>query len=877
MRSLLQRTVSIAGRRPGRVLLVAGLLVALGALLSLRLQPTAATDTFVGRGSAAFAATDRLHRRFGDDAVVILVRGSVKDLVLTADLGRLLGLEGCIAGNAPAGAEVPGGPRGPCAAFARTKPVQVVYGPGTFINSAVTEIQRQLTGQIQAAQRRQRAAAAAARGLAARQGRTPAEQRRAGRDAAGLVQAQFTRDLLQLALRYGLSTRAANPQLDNPDFVYNLVFDPARGATAPKARFAYLFPSGRSAAIQVRLRPGLDDAQRAAAIARIRAATRMPQWRLSKGATYTVTGAPVLLSDVAADLTRSLVGLLVGGLVLMALVLAAVFRGRARMLPLGVALGAAAIVFGALSALGVKLTLASIAVLPVLLGLGVDYAIQYQSRVQEDGVDGAAGGALATIATAGLATVVGFGVLLLSPVPMVRGFGLILMAGIVVAFVLALSAGTAVLVALARRPRASAGRLAASGRGAADLLRAAGRPAARPAAAVGGAANRLGRATTALALRRPVAVLAAGALLAGAGWAVDSRTAVVSDVRELVPRDTPAVRDLQLLQDTTGVAGEVDVLVEGDDLTRPAVIRWMRDYRARVTERYGYSASNGCGKADLCPALSLTDLFRSDASVASQARIRALLGAVPPYFSNGVITRDRRTAVLAFGVKLMPLERQEALLGVMRDELHPPAGVHAALAGLPVLVSQANADLSSPWRRLGTLLAGLLAVALVLLAVYRRWERAWVPLVPIALATGWSALVLWLLGVPLNPMSATLGVLVIAISTEFAVLLTARFREERERGLDVPAALRRTYASTGRAVLASGATAVAGFAVLAFSDVRMLQDFGRVTVVDLTVSLLGVLAVLPAVLTLAERRARRRGRSARRAEDAGDRAPALVG
>jgi len=41
----------------------------------------------------------------------------------------------------------------------------------------------------------------------------------------------------------------------------------------------------------------------------------------------------------------------------------------------------------------------------------------------------------------------------------------------------------------------------------------------------------------------------------------------------------------------------------------------------------------------------------------------------------------------------------------------------------------------------------------------------------------------------------------------------------------------------------------------ALSDIQMLRDFGLVTVVDLTVSLLGVLAVLPAVLMLAERRA----------------------
>ena len=77
-------------------------------------------------------------------------------------------------------------------------------------------------------------------------------------------------------------------------------------------------------------------------------------------------------------------------------------------------------------------------------------------------------------------------------------------------------------------------------------------------------------------------------------------------------------------------------------------------------------------------------------------------------------------------------------------------------------------------------------------------------------------------GVPLNPMSATLGALVIAISTEFAVLLTARYREERAAGLEPRDALRRTYRSTGAAVLASGATAIAGFAVLALSDVQML-------------------------------------------------------
>ena len=282
----------------------------------------------------------------------------------------------------------------------------------------------------------------------------------------------------------------------------------------------------------------------------------------------------------------------------------------------------------------------------------------------------------------------------------------------------------------------------------------------------------------------------------------------------------------------------------------------MTAFQEAVLEEHGFSATRGCGEARLCPAFSLPDLFATDASRTDAAAIDDLLDAVPPYFSRSVITADRRTATLAFGIRLMPLDEQKRVIDAMRARLDDgrPPGVTAALAGLPVLAADANAGVSSSLRRLLTLLAGLTAVALVLLAAFRGdARRALVPLVPIALATGWSALVLFCLRIPLNPMSVTLGALVVAISTEFSVLLSERYREERRRGHAPREALRRTYSSTGAAVLASGTTAIAGFAVLVASDIRMLRDFGFVTVVDLTVSLLGVLLVLPAVLLLAER------------------------
>ena len=53
-------------------------------------------------------------------------------------------------------------------------------------------------------------------------------------------------------------------------------------------------------------------------------------------------------------------------------------------------------------------------------------------------------------------------------------------------------------------------------------------------------------------------------------------------------------------------------------------------------------------------------------------------------------------------------------------------------------------------------------------------------------------------------------------------------------------------------MLASGVTAIAGFAVLIASDIAMLRDFGFVTVIDLAVALLGVMVVLPAALAWSE-------------------------
>jgi len=903
-----------AARRPRAVIAAALALGLAAALLASQLRPTAATSTLVSSTSSQYRATQRYYRAFGEEPIVVMVKGDLQQLVLSSDIGRLAGLEGCLSGNTPRRALADeGGVDGPCGQLARAHTVKVAFGPGTFLNEAAEQIDDQLTAETRHAE----AQAAHARKLVERaalaRGLTRVQARQLGSQARRVTMASFQSRLLTQALEYGITSR---PSLEDANFVSNVVFDSSKPAGTPKARFAYLFPSRDAALVSVRMRAGLSEAQRERTIALIRRAVRMPQWRLAHGESYVVTGEPVIVSDLTSSISHSIELLLVAVALVMAAMLGLVFTGRPRLAPLALALLAAALTFGVLWLAGSSLTMASIAVLPVLVGLAVDYAIQFQARVQEEAeraagewelrrapgpggaapggsapggsapgvaVPGAAGpggsalgaaapGAAAlvaraaragapTIATAAAASAAAMLVLTLSPVPMVRGFGVLLVIGVLLALLCTLTVGAATIslslrgaqtgtagsrrwgaASAAARTRAGAS-LASAWRGARELL----------------AENPLTRGLTRAALvgcvRRPAPVLGLGLALAALGWGLDSRTGVQTDITKLVPQNLGSLQNLQAVERTTGVGGEIELLVEGRHLLAPATVEWMIDYQRRVLARFGYSGAHGCRHARLCPAFSLPDLFDAQGAGGSRklssAEIHALLKAIPAYFSQDVITPDRRTAALAFGIRLMSLGRQQRLIESMRASLHPPAGVRASLAGLSVLAAKSGSEVADPWRRLETLLASLLAVALVLMAAFRGdVRRALVPLVPIALASGWSALILFALRVPLNPMSVTLGALVIAISTEFSVLLSERHRQERLAGYDVVEALRRAYGRTGAAVASSGVTAIAGFGVLALSDIAMLRDFGLVTLVDLSVSLLGVLLALPATLVL---------------------------
>jgi uncharacterized protein len=178
----------------------------------------------------------------------------------------------------------------------------------------------------------------------------------------------------------------------------------------------------------------------------------------------------------------------------------------------------------------------------------------------------------------------------------------------------------------------------------------------------------------------------------------------------------------------------------------------------------------------------------------------------------------------------------EALRGFARG----PAG--GVVTGAPVLEETLLSLLSRDTTRVTV--ASAIAVALLLAVYYRRW-RPWVAvMLPLGLAWVLFAAALGALDLPLNLYNLLAVPLVIGYGIDDHIFLVHRYEAEPAAGTG------KVLATTGRAIVLTSLSTMAGFAGLAvarFDGLRLLGVSGALAVL---LCLLAAFAVLPALLTL---------------------------
>jgi len=611
--------------------------------------------------------------------------------------------------------------------------------------------------------------------------------------------------------------------LKQPGVATSIVF----GADGkPKASFAQLFPSGHEL-IQITLNANVSVDDQGALSRRVQDEVKtagLPEATV-------VAGYPRLTSEMTSSIMRDMAVTGLVAAVLMVIVLYLVFPVRRRLMALPVVVVGVLFTFGITGATGISLTLVTMAGLPVLMGLGMDFAIQFHNRYEEELARGdtpAAGliDALThigpAVGTAVLATILGFLTLYLSPVPAIRDFGGLLALGVAILFVVALIALNAMLYRFDKAP----GEPAAPGE-----PESAARRERAPRIDIG---RYLG-AISSTSIRFGPAIFVVAILLAAGGLFVDHLVPVQTDIQKLVPADAPGLVALNQVADATGSSTSIQFMVTADDATSPTVLGWIAQYEAREVKAH----------PEIVSVTSLPALLnlQPGSAAPTPAAVAGALAQIPTPIRSSLISGDGKSTALTFGVKKMSISQVADLIAALRADANAPAGVTLAPAGTVNLAASVVGSMTD--KRLEIAIAGFIAVLLGLLAVYRNWRRALTPVIPIILVTGWSSGAMWLLGMELNPLTAVMSALIVGIGTEFAVLLLERFWEELGRGVDPHEAMSRAVSRIGRAIAASGLTVAAGFAALLASSFPALREFGAVTVIDVLLALLATIVVVP--------------------------------
>jgi RND superfamily putative drug exporter len=155
-----------------------------------------------------------------------------------------------------------------------------------------------------------------------------------------------------------------------------------------------------------------------------------------------------------------------------------------------------------------------------------------------------------------------------------------------------------------------------------------------------------------------------------------------------------------------------------------------------------------------------------------------------------------------------------------------------------------------------TLLYATLGVVIVLLLLTYRSPVLWLlPIIAAGVALTVAQAVIYLLtqhaNLTVNGQSeGILVVLVIGASTDYALLLIARYREELRRHADRHEAMAVALRRAGPAIIASGLTVVAGMLCLLAAESNDISGLGPVAAIGIAVGLVAMITLLPALLVV---------------------------
>ncbi len=548
------------------------------------------------------------------------------------------------------------------------------------------------------------------------------------------------------------------------------------------------------------------------------------------GVNVEVTGNPVLDVQIIKSVQKNLRLTANFAIVLMILILFTMFSGvvrrkRMALMPLIVSIMSVLAVVGSMPLLGIRMNSHLSSMIPILIGLAIEYAAQIQSRFEEERLEGRSSDEAVAISItktglavlmAMLTTVIGFISMITPNIPTLAWFGMLMSLGLVVAYLLSMTFLPAVLkitdkeeIKVARkRERGSVERILVA----------------------------ISKVTTSNSKK----ILVIALILIVLGAYASTQVKLETDRMKYFPQDLPAIVRFKELERAVGGQNTFVVVLSCDELNAKT-LKKADDLAKYIVERedlvYGYDSLSSLiekivGKlpesdAELSKMISKIpkdelERFYSD-------------GLLAIYFKTNADTHDKR-------LKLWDNLRKDIQFFGWHEGYY--------VTGQTVVMTEMGVEMVKS-QFMMTIVAYVLIVIL-LFAIYRSIARAITPLLAITTVIGVLNVYMVTFGIKQTMFSIAMNSITLGLGIDFSIHVTERYFEERSNFLPIDA-VRRTIERTGKAIVTSALTMAGGFGALALSNFPAIHDFGVLALISIIFSLISALTVVPAFLMIAER------------------------
>lgn len=487
---------------------------------------------------------------------------------------------------------------------------------------------------------------------------------------------------------------------------------------------------------------------------------------------------------------------------------------------------ALALTFGMLGMIAPELTIISVAIVALLIGLGVDYSIHLMNRLAEeknivnkiDRIEKILRSTGKAVLLSTITTVIGFSSLMISSMsPMVTfGFGCAI--GILFCFISAIVLVPCFVLILKfeKTKEVTTWRKLAN---------------------------------FALKYRKRMIIIAVFFSV----MSIILLPQVETDVNyfDMVPEGVPELEAMYEYSDNFAMAGNFNaLLVETDPggLEDPEVINQLYYMQEEIR-------SEGVAVTSIVDSLKeIYDLFGRNKLIERLANITDADNLIMKKVADGGVVNEERSKTLILvsipvGLSIKKIEEiVNKINSIAEKQVLPHNGRVSRLTGQDAIHVTVNNKLFDEQSR--SMIIALILVLAALIFIFNSTLYGALTLIPVFFVLTWEPGFLVATDIPLSLVTITIASIMVGIGIDYGVHITHRVREEIEGGLSKIEATRKAIEKTGLSLVEAALTTIAGMASIYLVNIAALQEFVTVIVFMVAVSCISAALILPAVYDL---------------------------